>query len=153
MIDRVIDYEATGAAGVEDAMVSVLSTRTVEVGGGECSGVKGGSEDGFAFAICTLMDYSIVDVEVADVLGDTWPVVCTDEREGVMAGVTRVISHPLTPWMVSIPFFSLHGDMSHPCWVSGATEEGRWGVIDGLSILFFHVWVDDVSEDRDVAEV
>jgi len=153
MIDRVIYYEAAGAAGVKDAMISVFSTRTVEVGGGECSCVKGGPKDGFAFAICTLMDYSIVDVEVADVFGDTWSVVCTDEREGVMAGVARVIPHPLSPWMVSIPFFGLSGGMSHPCWVSGATEEGRWGVINGFSILFFYVWVDDVSEDRDVAEV
>jgi len=130
MIDRVIDYEATGTAGVEDAMVSVFSTRTVEVGGGECLCVKGGPKDSFAFAICTLMDYSIVDVEVANVFGDTWSMVCTDEREGVVTGVAGVISHPLAPWMISIPFLSLGGDMSHPCWVSGATEEGRWGVVD-----------------------
>jgi len=125
MIDRVIDYKATGAAGVKDAVVSVFSTRMVEVGGGEWSCMKGGSEDGFAFAICTLMDYSVVDVEVADVLGDMWSLVCTDERKGVVTGVTRVISHPLSPWMVSIPFLGLCGDMSHPCWVSGAMEEGR----------------------------
>jgi len=79
MIDRVIDYEATGAAGVEDAMVSVLSTRTVKIGGRECSCMKRGPEDRFAFAVCTLMDYSIIDVEVADVLGNTWPVIRTDK--------------------------------------------------------------------------
>jgi len=139
MINCVVNYETTGAAGVKDAMISVFSTRTVEVGGGECSCVKGGPEDAFAFAICTLMDYPIVDIEVADVLGDMWSVVCTNEREGVVAGVARVISHPLTPWMVSISFLGLCGDMSHPCWVSGATEESRWGVVNGLSILFFHI--------------
>jgi len=153
MIYRVIDYEATGATGVEDAVISVFSTRTVEVGGRECSCVKGGPEDGFAFAVCALMDYSIVDAEIADILGDTWSMVCADEGEGVMTGVARIVSHPLAPWMISILFFGLRGDVSHPCWVSGTTEEGRWGVVDQLFILFLHVWVDDVSEDRDVAEV
>jgi len=70
-----------------------------------------------------------------------------------MTGVTRVIPHPLAPWMISIPYFGLRGDMSHPCWVSGTPEEGRWGVVDRLFIFFLHVWVDDVSEDWDVAEM
>jgi len=130
MIDRVVDYEATGATGVENAVVCVFSTRTIEVGGRKCSCVKGGPEDGFAFAVCALMDYSIVDVEIADILGNTRSMVSTDEGEGVMTGIARVISHPLAPWMISIPFFGLCGDVSHPCWVSGATEEGRWGVVN-----------------------
>jgi len=153
MINRVIDYKATGAAGVKDGVVSVFSTRTVEVGGRECSCMKRGPEDSFAFAVCTLMDYSIVDIEVADVFGDAWPMVCTDKREGIMAGIARVVMHPLTPWMISVPFLSLRGGMSHPCWVSGAAEEGRWGVINRLFIPFFHVWVDDVSENGDVTEM
>jgi len=153
MINRVIDYKATGAAGVEDGVVSVFSTRMVEVGGRECSCMKRSPKDGFAFAVCTLMDYSIVDIEVVDVFGDAWPMVCTDKREGVMAGIARVVTHPLTPWMISVPFLGLRGGISHPCWVSGAAEEGRWGVIDQLLILFFHVWVNDVGENGDVAEV
>jgi len=79
MVNRVIYYEATGAAGVEDGVISVLNTRTIEVGGRECSCVKGGPEDGFAFTICTLMDHSIVDVEVADILGNAWSVIRPDE--------------------------------------------------------------------------
>ena len=153
MIDGVIYYETTSTAGVKDAMISVFSTGTVEVGGGECSCMKGGPEDSLAFAVCTLMDYSIVDVEIADVLGSMWSMVCTDESEGVMTGVARVVSHPLTPWMVSVPHLSLRGSMSHPCWISGSTEKGRWGVINRLCFFLLHVWVDDVSEDRDVAEV
>jgi len=153
MINCIINYEMTGAVGVEDGVVSVFSTRTVEVGGRECLCMKRGPEDGFAFAICTLMDYSIVNIEVADVFGGAWPMVCTDKREGIMAGIARVVTHPLTPWVVSVPFLGLCGGMSHPCWVSGAAEEGRWSVIDRLFILFFHVWVDDVSENGDVAEM
>jgi len=153
MVNRVIDYEATGAVGVEDGVISVFSTRMVEVGGRECSCMKRGPEDGFAFAVRTLMDYSIIDVEVADIFGDTWSMIHTYERKGVMASIARVVTHPLAPWVISVPLLSLCGGMSHPCWVSGMTEEGRWGVINQLFILFFHVQVDDVSEDRDVAEV
>jgi len=153
MVNCIINYEATGAAGVEDGVISVFSTRAVEVGGREWSCIKGCSEDGFAFAVCTLMDYSIVDIEVADVFGDVWPMVHTNKGEGVVAGVARVVTHPLTPWVVSIPLLSLHGGMSHSCWVSGAVEEGRWGVINRLFILSFHVWVDNISKDGDVAEV
>ena len=130
MVNRIVDYEATGAAGVEDGMVSVFSTRAVEVGSREWSCVEGCPEDAFAFAVCTLMDYSIVDIEVADILGDTWSLVCTNKGEGVVAGVARVVAHPLTPWMVSIPLLSLCGGMSHSRWVSGTAEEGRWGVIN-----------------------
>jgi len=153
MVNRVINYEATGAAGVEDAVVGVFSTRMVEVGGGECSCVKGSPEDGFAFTICTLMDYSIVDVEVADVLGDTWSMVCADEGKGVVTGVTRVVLHPLTPWVIGILLLSLCGSMGHPCWISGSTEKGRWSVINRLFFFLLHIWIDDVSENRNVAEV
>jgi len=79
VIDGVIYYETTSAVGIEDAMISVLSTWAIEVGGGECSCMKGGSENRFSFTICTLMDDSIVDIEVADVLGDAWSMVSADE--------------------------------------------------------------------------
>jgi len=72
MINRIINYEATGAAGVEDGVISVFSTRAIEVGSGECSCMKGGPKDSLVFPICTLMDYSIIDVEVPDILGDPW---------------------------------------------------------------------------------
>jgi len=153
MIDRIIDYEVTGAAGVEDGVISVFSTRVVKVGGRECSCVKGGSKNGFVFAVCTLMDYSIIDIEVADIFGNPWPLICANEREGIMAGIARVVTHPLTPWVISIPFLGLRGGMSYPCWVSGTAEEGRWGVINRLFVFFFHIWVDDVSKNGDVAEM
>jgi len=111
-------------------MISVLGTWTVEVWGRECSCVKGGSKDSLAFAICSLMDYSIVDVEIADVLGSTWSLVCADEYKWVVAGVARVVSHPLIPWMISVPLLSLYRGMSHLCWISGATKEGRRGVVN-----------------------
>jgi len=79
VVDSVIDYEAAGAARVKDTMVSVFSTWAVEIGSGECSCVKGGSEDSFAFAICALMDHSIIDIEIANVLGDAWSMVHADE--------------------------------------------------------------------------
>jgi len=53
VIDCVIDDEATGATRVENAMISVLGARTVEVGGRECSCVKGGPKNWFAFALHT----------------------------------------------------------------------------------------------------
>jgi len=153
MVNRIINYEATGAAGVEDGMVGVFSTRAVEVRSREWLCVEGCPKDSFAFAVCTLMDYSIIDFEVADVLGNTWPLVCTNKGEGVVAGVAGVVAHPLTPWMVSIPLLSLRGGMSHSHWVSGTTEEGRWGVVNQPFILSFHVWVDNIGKDGDVAEV
>jgi len=153
VVDRVIDYEATGAAGVEDAVVGVFSTRTVKVGGGECSCVKGGPEDWFASAIRTLMDYSIVDIEVSDVFGDPWPMISTDEREGVVTSIARVVSHPLAPWVISVPLLSLRRSMSHPCGISGSAEKGGRRVINRLVIFLLHIWVDDVGEDGDVSEV
>jgi len=153
MIKCIVHYEATSAAGVEDSMVSVLDTRTVEVGGGECSCMEGGPEDGLILAICTLMDYSIIDVEVADVLGDTWPLIRTNEGERVVAAVAGVIAHPLSPWMVSIPFLGLSEGVYHSCWISGSLEESGWGTVSRFFVFFFHIWLDDVSEDGDVMEV
>ena len=153
MVNRIINYEAAGAAGVEDGVISVFSTRAVEVGGREWLCVKGCPEDGFAFAICTLMDYSIIDLEVMDILGDAQSLVSTNEGEGVVTAVARIVAHPFPSWMVSIPFFGLSGGVRHPCWVSGSSEESGWGIVDRVFIFSLHVWFDDVSEDGDVAEV
>jgi len=153
MINRVINYKATGAAGVEDGVISVFSTRVIKVGGRECLYMERGPEDGLVFAICALMDYSIVDVEAADVFGDTWSLICTDEGEGVVAGIPRVVAHPLAPWVVSVPLFGLSGGMSHPCWISGVMEKGRWGAVNRSLIFFLHIWIDDVGENGDVVEV
>jgi len=153
MIKCVVYYEVTGAAGVEDAMVSVLDTGTVEIGGGECSRMEGGPKNGFAFAVCTLMDYSIIDIEVADVLGDAWSLIHTNERKGVVAAVARVVAHPFSTWMVSVPFLGLSRGMHHSCWISGVTEKSGWGTVIRSFIFLFHIWFNDVSEDGDVMEV
>jgi len=115
MVNRVIYYEATGAAGIKDGMISVLSTGMVEVWSGKCSCVKRGPEDGFTLAICSLMDYSIIDVEVPNILGDAWSLVCTDKGKRVVASVTRVVAHPLATWVISVPLLGLRGSMSYPC--------------------------------------
>jgi len=152
MVNCIVDYEAASAAGVKDGVVGVFSTRAVEVGGRKWSCVEGGPEDGFALTICTLMDYSIVDFEVADVLGDARSLVSTDEGKGVVTTVARIVAHPFSTWMVGTLFFSLSGGVRHPCWVSGSLEESGWGVVDRF-VFFLHIWFDDVGEDGDVTEV
>ena len=153
MIECVIHYKATSAAGVENSMVGVLDTGAIKIGSGECSCMEGGPKDSLILAICTLMYYPIVDVEVVNVLGDTWSLIRTDEGKGVVAAVARVIAHPFSPWVVSVPFLSLSGGMSHPCWISGVAEESRWGVIDRSFIFGLYVWFNDVGKDRDIAEM
>jgi len=130
VVECVIHYEVTCAAGIEDGVVSVLDTGTVKIWSGKCSRMEGGPEDSFILAICTLMDYSIVDFEIADVLGDARSLVSTDEGKGVMTTVARIVTHPFPTWVVSIPFFSLSGGVRHPCWVSGLSEESGWGVVN-----------------------
>ena len=134
-------------------MVSVLDTGTVKIWGGKCLRMEGGPKDGFILPICTLMDYSIIDFEVADVLGDTRSLVSTDEGKGVVTAVARIVAHPFSTWMVSIPFFGLGGGVHHPCWVSGSSEESGWGVVDRFFVFSLHVWFDDVGGDGDVMEV
>jgi len=130
MVECVIHYEATGAAGVKDGMVGVFDTRAIEIGGGEYLCMEGGPKDSFILAICTLVDYSIIDVEVVDVFGGMWPLICANETKGVVAAVTRIVPHPFSPWVVSVPFLSLGGGVSHSCWISGTMEEGWWGAVD-----------------------
>jgi len=56
-------------------VVGVLDTGMIEVRGRECSCMKGGTKDSFVFALCALMDYSIIDIDVTDVLGNARPVI------------------------------------------------------------------------------
>jgi len=153
MIKCIVHYEVTGAVGIEDGVVSVLDTRMVKIWSGKCSRMEGGPKDGYILAICTLMDYSIIDFEVTDILGDAWSLVSTNEGEGVVTAVARIVAHLFPTWMVSIPFFGLSGGVHHPCWVSGSSEESGWGIVDRFFIFSLHVWFDDVSEDGDVTEV
>ena len=71
-----------------------------------------------------------------------------------MTGIARIVAYPLAPWMVSVSFvLSLSGGMSHSSWISGTAEESRWGSISRFFIFFLHIWINNVSEDRDVMEV
>ena len=61
VVKGIVNNKATGAAGVEDGMVGVFNTRTIKVGGRESLCMKGGTIDGFVFALCSLVDYSVID--------------------------------------------------------------------------------------------
>jgi len=61
VVEGIVDDKATSAAGVEDSMVGVFNTRTIKVGSRKSLCMKGGTIDGFVFALCPLVDYSIVD--------------------------------------------------------------------------------------------
>ena len=154
MVNHIINYEVTGAAGVEDGVVSVFGTRMVKIGGRECSCMERGSENGLVFAVCALMDYSIIEVEVADVFGNARSLIYTNEGKGIVAGITRIVAHPLASWMISIPLIlSLSRGVSQSGWVSGTMEESGWGAANRFFILFLHVRLNDVGEDGDVMEV
>ena len=56
MIECIVHYEVTGAAGVKDGMVGVFDTRAIEIGGGECLRMEGGPKDCFILAIHALVD-------------------------------------------------------------------------------------------------
>ena len=61
MVECVIDDKTRGAAGVEDSVIGVLDTWTMEVGGGIRACMKGGAIDGLVFAFCSLIDDTIID--------------------------------------------------------------------------------------------
>jgi len=131
MIKSIINNKTTSAAGIEDGVVSVLDTGMMEVGGGECSCVKGGAIDGLVFAFCSLIDYSIIDIEVTDVFGGMWSIIWTNKDEGVVAGVPRVEAHPFTSWMTSVfHVFCLGRGMGDLCWGGDIVKEGRWRGVD-----------------------
>jgi len=82
-----------------------------------------------------------------------WPSISSNKDKGVVTGVARVEVHPLAPWMVSVfHVLCLSGSMGHFCWGGDAVKEGRWGGVD-RSITVFHIWIHDVSEDRNEAKV
>jgi len=131
MIESVVDDKMTGSAGVENGVVGILDTGVIEVGSGECMCMKGSAVGGFVFAFCPLMGYSIVDIEVADVLGGLWPVVRADKDEWVVAGIGRIKTHPLTPWVISILcILGLSGNMGDFHQSGKTVKEGRWGSVD-----------------------
>ena len=61
VVKGVVNNKTTSAAGVEDGMVGIFNARSIEIGSGEGSYVKGGAIDGLVLALCPLVDYSIID--------------------------------------------------------------------------------------------
>jgi len=61
MVEGIINNKAGGGAGVEDCMVSIFNTWTIEVRGGIGLCMKRSAIDGFVFALSSLMDDSIID--------------------------------------------------------------------------------------------
>ena len=131
IIEGIVDDKLTGTAGVEDGVISVFNTRMMEVGGGEGMCVERGTIDGFVFALCPLMNYSIVDTEVMNILGGMWSVVWTNIDERVVTSVTEAETHPLTAWMVSIlHVFGLGRDVGDFCWSGETVKKGGWGCVN-----------------------
>jgi len=131
VIKGIVDNKTTGATGIEDGVIGVLDTRAMEIGGGECACVKGGTISGLPFTLYSLVNYPIIDVEVADVLGSTWSVVWSHENKQIVTGVGGVKTYPLATWVVSVLcIFSLGRNMGNFCWSGETVEEGRWGGVD-----------------------
>ena len=95
VVEGIINDKIRSAAGVEDSVISVFDTWTEKVGGRVGSYMKGGAIDGLVFAFCPLVDNPIVDWEVPNVFGHTWPGISANEDKGVVAGITRVKVHLL----------------------------------------------------------
>ena len=131
MIKGIVDNKSTSTAGVEDGVIGVFNTRTMEVGGGEGMCMERGAIDSSVLALHPLMNYSIVDTEVTNILGGMWSVVWTDIDERVVAGVAKVETHPLTTWVISVlHILSLGRDMGDFCWSGETMKEGRWGCVN-----------------------
>jgi len=82
IIKGVINNGVSGAAGVEDGVISIFDTGTIEVGGGISICMERGPIDGLVFALCPLIDYTIVDQEVVNILGHTWSGICANKNKG-----------------------------------------------------------------------
>jgi len=131
VIKGVVDDKVTSAAGVEDSVVGVFNTRTMEVGSGKGSCMKGGAIDGLVLALCPLMDYSVIGQEIMDIFGSMWSGICPNKDKGVMAGVARIKTHPLAIWMISVlHVFCLGRGVGYLCWGCDTLEEGRWRGVD-----------------------
>jgi len=61
MVKGIINNRTGHAAGVEDGMVGVLDTWTIEIRGRVGLCMKGGAVDGFVLALSSLMDGPIID--------------------------------------------------------------------------------------------
>jgi len=123
----IINNKTTGAAGIKDGVVGILDTRMMKIRGGECLCMKGGTIGGLAFTLCPLVGYSIIDIEVADVLGNSWSMVRANKDEWVVTGVGRVEVHPLTAWVVSVlHVLHLSGGVGNLCWGGNMVKKGRW---------------------------
>jgi len=61
VIKGIVNNKVTSAARVEDGMVGIFNSRTIEVEGGKGSYMKRGAIDGLVLALCPLVDYSVID--------------------------------------------------------------------------------------------
>jgi len=60
MVQSIVNNKAGGAAGVEDGVVSVFGTWTIEIWGWVRLCMKGGAVNFLVFAFCSLMNDTIV---------------------------------------------------------------------------------------------
>ena len=102
MVKCVIHYKSTSAAGVEDVEVGIFDAWAMIVRGGECMSVKWGGIDWFVFATSSLMDNTIFEGQVADILGRTWTCVLISIDKGVVSQVAKIEFHPFSSWMVVV---------------------------------------------------
>ena len=102
MVKCVVHYNSTSAAGVEDVEVGVFDAWATIIRGGECTSVKWSGIDWFVFATSSLMDYTIFEGQVADILGHAWTCVLISIDEGIVSRVAKIKLHPVSSWMVVI---------------------------------------------------
>ena len=102
VVKCVIHYKLTSTAGMEDIKVSILNAWATIVRGRECTSMKWGGIDWLVFATSSLMDNTIFEGQVADILGCTWTCVLIDIDEGVVSWVAKIEFHPFSSWMVVV---------------------------------------------------
>jgi len=102
VIKCIVHYNLASAAGVEDVKVSIFNTWVTIIRGRECTSVKWGGIDWFVLAASALMDNTIFEGQVADILGRAWTcaVICVDK--GVVSRVAKVEPHPFSSWVVVV---------------------------------------------------
>ena len=152
MVKCVIHYDSTSTAGVENVEVGILDTWATVVRGGECTSVKWGGIDWFVFATSSLMDYTIFEGQVLDILGCAWACVLISVDEGIVSRVAKIELHPVPSWMVVIcRHFCLCLDVNSDT----LQEGGRWsdflvGIFEIWSYHLHKYW--DEGEVRDLVE-